>query len=363
MELRELIGVDQGKPLAGLADLLMKRSSGTGHFIVHHYTYNDSEVSVAVSHRNTEFDSGTRISGGCVRVLSGTLHLQHDDGDRILRAGQSALLGEGWTRITSSVPNTWYVTGRMLYSDMSAFVDALLKSLVPNLPVRQLYRTVSVGGGVARVLYLNRFFLHEEEDGTQHWLHQFLAEDESDTVHTHPAAAVCHLLNGGYKEKRLDGDREYVAGDTNILSVVEPHAIHDVVQGTWTYVKMLASDNKSWFFQNLKTGERQERVSRSQGVEWWKDVGTLNNPLPQSVTEEDSSPDIAKGIPVIENTENEILVYRYIALFAVVISIVFLTSGLSVLRGILFITVGMSVFGVWLWVCALRRKRGEDNGE
>jgi hypothetical protein len=94
--------------------------------------------------------------------------------------------------------------------------------------------------------YLNRYFLagwNPTQTGVRLpgvYLHQFVASDPSDQVHSHPWAAVSLILIGAYREHRCDVEghviavRDLHAGDVNVLAVGDRHRIELLTPDVWT---------------------------------------------------------------------------------------------------------------------------------
>lgn len=116
--------------------------------------------------------------------------------------------------------------------------------------------------------YLERYFVGEQPDGTQHWLHHFLTADTDRHLHSHPWDATSTVLAGFYTE-RLYGDiyKTYYPGDQNHIPRSKLHQIVRVEPGTWTFMRVEPGRDEYWYFIEEKTGALQPM--RSSGPEWY----------------------------------------------------------------------------------------------
>jgi hypothetical protein len=141
----------------------------------------------------------------------------------------------------------------------------ILMLATQNLPMR----VIELDGDP----YLRRYFLREDDDGTQVWLHHFLRNDYDRALHTHPWSAVSEILCGGYTEETPKGLRSYAPGETNTITPDTLHKIVSVEPNTWTLMTVSGlGDIPAWEFIDSKTGERREKV-KSSGPDWWKKYG------------------------------------------------------------------------------------------
>ena len=106
-------------------------------------------------------------------------------------------------------------------------------------------------------LYLERYHVKNDQDGTQHWLHRFLRNDSERHMHSHPWHAVSKVIYGSYTEdvRRVDGsilERSYKVGDTNYIPEDKIHRIITVAPNTWTYMIVRPERLDQWFFIDEK---------------------------------------------------------------------------------------------------------------
>src|SRR5678815_835972 len=84
--------------------------------------------------------------------------------------------------------------------------------------------------------YLNRYYLagwspRNRQSGPAVFLHQFVASDPADSVHSHPWGwSASLILVGGYREERCGANggmvtREYRPGDVNVIEADDKHRI------------------------------------------------------------------------------------------------------------------------------------------
>ena len=102
-------------------------------------------------------------------------------------------------------------------------------------------------------LYLERYHIKNDQDGTQHWLHRFLRNDAEKHMHSHPWHAVSTVICGSYTEdvRRTDGsilERSYKAGSTNYIPEDKIHRIIAVSPNTWTHMIVSPERLDEWFF-------------------------------------------------------------------------------------------------------------------
>jgi hypothetical protein len=140
----------------------------------------------------------------------------------------------------------------------------ILMVLSAHLPMRR----IMVRGEV----YLERYHIKNDEDGTQHWLHRFLRNDAEEHMHSHPWHAVSTVLCGGYTEDvmRINKtviDNVFKAGEINY----KIHRIVDVHPNTWTYMLVRPERLPTWFFID-DSGVKIEM--QTSPPDWYKDRKT-----------------------------------------------------------------------------------------
>ena len=143
--------------------------------------------------------------------------------------------------------------------------------LTENMPMK----TIAINGNP----YLERYFIQEDEQGRQHWLHRFLRNDSERHVHSHPWDAVSHVLFGSYTEQVKENDGlmfyyVYLAGESNSIPKNKLHRIVEVEQYTWTYMIVEPSREEEWFFiddNDIKT------PVKSSPTDWYKNCKTRSN--------------------------------------------------------------------------------------
>ena len=93
--------------------------------------------------------------------------------------------------------------------------------------------------------YLNRYFAagwnpFNRQSGPAIFLHQFVASDASDELHSHPWGwSLSVILVGGYREQRCDGDghtltQEFLPGSVNVLEPTTRHRVDLLAEECWT---------------------------------------------------------------------------------------------------------------------------------
>jgi len=123
--------------------------------------------------------------------------------------------------------------------------------------------------------YLERYFISQEPDGTQHWLHHYLTADSEHHLHSHPWYAESTILCGWYvQEELVEGAKKIKRFGVGMQNFIAPETIHrivDVDQDTWTYLKVLPERLSEWFFIEEDTNEKRVMI-KSGGLDWF------NNP-------------------------------------------------------------------------------------
>ncbi|RZA05197.1 MAG: hypothetical protein EOO68_07060 [Moraxellaceae bacterium] len=130
--------------------------------------------------------------------------------------------------------------------------------------------------------YLNRYFVSQDAQGTQEWLHEFVSADSELHLHSHPWKAVSIVLTGGYCEERLDVNgakktRFYNVGAVNVIDARTTHRITKVFPCTWTLMRVEAERLPSWDF--IDELGNQTSVAGSS-ADWWKTASTLSGEPP-----------------------------------------------------------------------------------
>lgn len=106
--------------------------------------------------------------------------------------------------------------------------------------------------------YLNRYFAagwspFNRQSGPALFLHQFVASDAYDTLHSHPWGwSASLILAGGYREERCDDSghhavREYHPGDVNVLESAVRHRI-DLLSGDCWTLFLAGHFEQAWSF-------------------------------------------------------------------------------------------------------------------
>ncbi len=143
----------------------------------------------------------------------------------------------------------------------------LLYELTKNLPMKII--------PINDEPYLERYFVCEESDGTQQWLHHILRSDSERWLHTHPFNAISRILVGGYLEERFCPDPTgitkgavipvaYRPGSCNQITMETLHRIVRAEPNTWTLMTVKPERNPTWRF----IGEEGERVQRASDLDW-----------------------------------------------------------------------------------------------
>ena len=145
----------------------------------------------------------------------------------------------------------------------SNVMHEILMRATENMPMRQ----IEIGGET----YLQRYFVRADADGTQHWLHRFVRDDDERYMHTHPWTAYARLLVGRYTERTPAGDRNYAAGEVNYITPDKAHRIITVKPDTWTLMTVLPGRCEAWHFLGDNEGDHVEM--KSSPTDWWKSCG------------------------------------------------------------------------------------------
>ena len=128
-------------------------------------------------------------------------------------------------------------------------IETLLGMIAAHLPCR----TIRIGGEV----YLQRFYLSgampvrlaslwpensrpspargHRDDGMTHYLHRFWQPDPDRHLHNHPWRGRTTILSGRYRERRIEGVREFGPGEGYALEQDTYHSIVELMTPTvWT---------------------------------------------------------------------------------------------------------------------------------
>lgn len=128
-------------------------------------------------------------------------------------------------------------------------------------------KTIEVNGEP----YLERYYVGQNENGDQDWLHRFIRSDSERHLHSHPWYAVSTILCGWYQEQIKKGDVVFTAhrdaGEENDIHPERIHRIIDVMPNTWTHMRVFAGREPTWFFID---DEGNRKVMETSPVDWWK---------------------------------------------------------------------------------------------
>lgn len=127
--------------------------------------------------------------------------------------------------------------------------------------------------------YLNRFFISQDDKGTQEWLHEYVCADSEPHLHSHPWKAISTVLSGGYIEERIGEDgakksRFCGLGAVNMIEAKSTHCITKVFPFTWTLMRVDAQRKPNQIITGNQTP--QPRCS----ADWWQTARTLNGERP-----------------------------------------------------------------------------------
>ncbi|HEY6527119.1 MAG TPA: hypothetical protein VIZ65_00375 [Cellvibrionaceae bacterium] len=162
----------------------------------------------------------------------------------------------------------------ILLSSKIIMADALTV-LTADMPCKKII--------INNALYLRRYFVRENADGSQEWLHEFITEDGERHLHSHPWNAISTILCGGYTEEYYYPTitqtqfKEYRPGDHNIISPDRIHRIARVQSKTWTHMMVPPSRLPNWYFVNDKS--EKEHIPSSP-LNWWKNETTRDGDIP-----------------------------------------------------------------------------------
>lgn len=123
--------------------------------------------------------------------------------------------------------------------------------------------------------YLQRYFVGQNENGVQDWLHRFLHADSERHLHSHPWYAISTILCGWYIEEIKKSDLVFTemrkAGDENDIRPSRIYRIVDVQPDTWTHVRVFSGREPTWFFID---DEGNKKIIDASPIGWWKSCKT-----------------------------------------------------------------------------------------
>jgi len=133
-----------------------------------------------------------------------------------------------------------------------------LMVMTAHLPMKIIPRG---DGGI----YLERYFLHKDSEGKEHWLHRFLSADSDERPHSHPFKAKSTILCGWYAEEVTTRsgsimERHMTNGNINVIHPETVHRIAAVKPNTWTYF-IVERCRDSWSFIDKDGNEQLETAS------------------------------------------------------------------------------------------------------
>ena len=144
-----------------------------------------------------------------------------------------------------------------------------MMEITKSLPMREI-----LTGGKP---YLQRYYVGENRQGVQTWMHRFLSGDTDRHFHSHPWYADSTIICGAYVESSTlltDLDQHPIQrfdpGDLNMINPDTLHKISSVEPDTWT-VMQVKPNWTTWYFIN-KDGEIQE-MGKTHGKKWWMNYG------------------------------------------------------------------------------------------
>lgn len=124
-------------------------------------------------------------------------------------------------------------------------------------------------------LYLERYFVSEDKNGVQKWLHRFLRPDAERHLHSHPWTATSTILVGWYVEEFHDKDQQpviqramYSEGMVNFIYPQKLHRISSVYPSTWTEMIVQPGRRLTWEFVDESGNQTEVETSH---LHWWKE--------------------------------------------------------------------------------------------
>jgi len=152
---------------------------------------------------------------------------------------------------------------------MTEILNAALLCFTQDMPCREIIKDGQV--------YLRRYFVQMNSDGSQKWLHQILLADSDPRLHSHSWRAEVVVLSGGYMERFIDDyEREEIQwrGSNSgkfTIGFNHRHRIFKVRDFTWTELNVFPQRLEGFNFFN--TDGSMELVPTA-GEDWYMNAKT-----------------------------------------------------------------------------------------
>jgi len=155
---------------------------------------------------------------------------------------------------------------------MSQILNDALLAYTAQMPCREIIKDGEV--------YLRRYFVRKNDDGSQVWLHQILKEDSDPRLHNHSWDAYAVVISGWYSEE-MPGHNNVpyrkIRSNSDTKRSINTnhfHRISAVSEFCWSELEVFSGRAEYWGF--LNPDGTTEKIP-SAGEDWYLTCG----PRPQ----------------------------------------------------------------------------------